>query len=224
MTNKQEKIVLRDRQKWAFARIPRCRIIADVGSSHGPLCKVLTAFASAVVAIDTNKEELDELRGARETLLTVQASAMDLPLRDGSVDTLLLLDVLEHTSDDRRTVLEIHRVLPPGGTLILTVPHKGLFGFMDPQNLSGRLKGTPATVHRHYSMADLEHLLADRFRVVEKAYGGLLVFPMAFAAGNFVRKHFRVDAGWLFDRLCDWDASVSWGRMSYNLFLVARKA
>jgi hypothetical protein len=45
-----------------------------------------------------------------------------LTLDDASVDVVLAMDVLEHVPDDRRALLELKRVLRPGGRLILHVP------------------------------------------------------------------------------------------------------
>lgn len=49
-------------------------------------------------------------------------SASRLPIRDTSVDTVLLLEVLEHLRDPREALCEIHRVLRPNGRLLLSVP------------------------------------------------------------------------------------------------------
>jgi SAM-dependent methyltransferase len=51
----------------------------------------------------------------------------NLPLRDGSVDTVHASHVLEHVDDDQASLLEWWRVVRPGGTLILMVPHADLY-------------------------------------------------------------------------------------------------
>ncbi|MDZ7760691.1 MAG: class I SAM-dependent methyltransferase [Desulfovermiculus sp.] len=54
--------------------------------------------------------------------LLAAADCLHIPLPDNSADHLLCSEVLEHLSDYHRTVLEIRRVLRPGGTLALSVP------------------------------------------------------------------------------------------------------
>lgn len=45
-----------------------------------------------------------------------------LPLRDQSVDTIFCCSVMEHTTEPWRILPEFHRVLSPGGHVILSVP------------------------------------------------------------------------------------------------------
>lgn len=52
----------------------------------------------------------------------VFADAARLPFREGSVDTVLMLEVLEHVRHPSEALAEAARVLRPGGSLLLTVP------------------------------------------------------------------------------------------------------
>lgn len=61
----------------------------------------------------------DMLYGARPDVF---ADASRLPLADASIDTVLLLEVLEHLRYPAQALAEITRVLRPGGRLLLTVP------------------------------------------------------------------------------------------------------
>lgn len=47
---------------------------------------------------------------------------MNLPFADNTLDALICNHVLEHVSDDRAAMAELHRVLQPGGWALLQVP------------------------------------------------------------------------------------------------------
>lgn len=67
---------------------------------------------------------LDPARGMLERarhrgLETVQGTADWLPLADGSVDAVLMVDALHHFPDHERCLAEAARVLAPGGVLVV---------------------------------------------------------------------------------------------------------
>ena len=68
-----------------------------------------------------------------------------LPIRGGTFDTVICLDLLEHVVERDRLLGEIRRVLRPGGALLLAVPNRatswkrrlaraGLFAYSDPDH------------------------------------------------------------------------------------------
>jgi len=52
----------------------------------------------------------------------VFADAAELPFLSNSIDTVLYFEVLEHVAEPRQTLVEIARVLKPGGLLIMSMP------------------------------------------------------------------------------------------------------
>jgi SAM-dependent methyltransferase len=52
----------------------------------------------------------------------VTGDLLDIPLEAGSVDGVLLTEVLEHCENPFRAVAELHRVMRPGGTMLVTSP------------------------------------------------------------------------------------------------------
>lgn len=52
----------------------------------------------------------------------VVASVYELPFVENEFDTVLCVSVLEHLEDPRKAIAEMHRVLKPGGKIIISVP------------------------------------------------------------------------------------------------------
>ena len=52
----------------------------------------------------------------------VYADGQKLPFKQGSIDSILLLDVIEHLPNPEQCINEIYRVLKPEGKLLLRVP------------------------------------------------------------------------------------------------------
>ncbi len=75
----------------------------------------------------------DAIRYCAEKGLTVrQGSLTEMPFEDCSLDFVLATDVIEHIDNDRRALQEIHRVLRPGGRVLITVPaFRSLWGYND---------------------------------------------------------------------------------------------
>ena len=127
------------------------------------------------------------------------------PYADDKFDAVVMTDVLEHVADERTVLNELFRILKPGGHLIVTVPHKGLFSFMDTENyiwtmqtkfprlyrLLFRMKHGRApqpkvgygSKHRHYRLSDLVALLdssdfRNHYEVDRVFYGGLFCYAL----------------------------------------------
>jgi len=100
----------------------------DCGCADGGYSRALVdAGADRVVGVDVLADRIaaaqaGDSRSGRVTFVTQTDDS--LPLEDGSVDGVLLNEVLEHVADERRTLAEIERVLRPGGRLILFSPNR----------------------------------------------------------------------------------------------------
>jgi ubiquinone/menaquinone biosynthesis C-methylase UbiE len=84
-----------------------------------------------LVAVDIQPKMIAHVRRRVEeagltNVETHVASAYDLPLGDGSVDRAFLITVLPEIPDQARALIELRRVLKPGGVLSITED------FMDP--------------------------------------------------------------------------------------------
>lgn len=92
-------------------------IVLDVGSADSWIAAHLDAEVH-YVSVDTPATG-KTLYGAKPVVF---ADGMKLPFRDASVDSAICLEVAEHVSDPQTLLLEISRVLKPGGQLFISAP------------------------------------------------------------------------------------------------------
>lgn len=81
---------------------------------------------------DVGRLEWAEREGVEARLSRVDIQ--QLPFADNTFDKVLMSEVLEHIADDRQAMREVFRVLKPGGTLALSVPHANYPFLWDPIN------------------------------------------------------------------------------------------
>lgn len=79
-------------------------------------------YTADVEAFDIEADRVAEAQAATPHALVAAAEA--LPYRDNLFDTILSHEVLEHVSDDRKSIQEMVRVLKPGGRVIIFVPNR----------------------------------------------------------------------------------------------------
>jgi len=109
---------------WASTAVGRPAVILDVGCGDG--------FATGVAAqrnpghrfagLDWSASSLAKAadRGIAVLRAGIDAS---LPVRSGSVDVVVMSEVIEHLVDTDSAIEETYRVLKPGGTLLLSTPN-----------------------------------------------------------------------------------------------------
>lgn len=72
-------------------------------------------------AVDLSKKRFKMINGGAFFMV---ANAEELPFRDSSFDIATAMGVLHHTPNIDKAIAEIHRVLKPGGRIILMLYHK----------------------------------------------------------------------------------------------------
>jgi len=196
--------------RWGRARrwLPADTLrILDVGCAFGyGTAAVAAAGPPGRIAIGVERDPDHLARGAElfPWVTIVEGDAADLPVPDGCADAILLLDVLEHLADPRRAVEEAHRVLRPDGILVLSVPHRGPLHRLDALNVYQALRRSrptwpalePATesaggTHRHYTVRQLDALLAPWFAIDRVARTGLGLPELVYLAGLLARVPLR---------------------------------
>lgn len=163
--------------------------VADIGCASGYGTAALTGTGHArrrVVGLEPDASQVRQAGRQFPWLPLLRGDAGALPIRDGAVDAVVLLDVLEHVADPSAVIAEVHRVLRPGGYLVISVPHASPLAILDPMNaysaLRRRWSSWPALealvdsatgVHRHFAASEVCALLGPGFTVNRMARTGL---------------------------------------------------
>lgn len=106
---------MRFRKAARLARVPAGAAVLDIGARDGGLRRFLPEGVK-YQGIDI----APEFAGADVLIRDV---SQGIPFPDGSYDFVFCIEVLEHVPNPFGTLGEIHRVLKPGGVLILSVPN-----------------------------------------------------------------------------------------------------
>ena len=96
--------------------------VADLGCGTGRLAGLLAPFAGMLIGVDRSPEMLALARTRLAELENVELRQGDLetlPIDDGTIDVAILSLVLHYVPDPGRALVEAHRILRPGGRLLV---------------------------------------------------------------------------------------------------------
>jgi SAM-dependent methyltransferase len=224
------------------------RSLLDVGCNSGELlieCRKELPHLE-LTGVDVNVAALDIARAALPDVDIRIASGDDLPFEDARFDCVTCIEVLEHIPADRRkaALAEMHRVLRPGGSLILRVPHAGAFAWMDSNNLrfrfprlyqlilgagrrdAGYAGGSSDVVwHHHFTVAELLQMAGAGWELEARRTGALFILPLTdllcwpfYRLGRTENRAFRA-----IQRLAAWDIGRDYGSLSFDILLRLRR-
>ncbi|WP_051683738.1 bifunctional 2-polyprenyl-6-hydroxyphenol methylase/3-demethylubiquinol 3-O-methyltransferase UbiG [Blastococcus sp. URHD0036] len=142
-----------------------------VGCGDGREAGVLARhFGAETIGVDI-EDDFVEADSAPARLQVMDAQHLDFA--DGSFDLVYSFHALEHISDPRQAVREIHRVLAPGGAFVIGTPNKSrLVGYIN--------SDAPVRDRIRWNVADLRARAAGRWSNEAGAHAG-------FTAGELMR-------------------------------------
>jgi SAM-dependent methyltransferase len=227
--------------------------LLDVGCNVGEALRWAHSMGfKHLYGIDINKAAVDTARtrlaDIDDNLHLIHGSADEIPLPGESVDLVLCLEVLEHVPEGLRSpaVAEIARVLRPKGRLILSVPHRGFFDFLDPENIRFRIPRIYALVsriiggagreqgyrdekhgvvwHHHFSLHEVKAILEPEFRISFVRGRGFILFPiLTWIQWPFYRRQLHQSPILkAIERIKSLDFTINWPlRCAYDILVVA---
>jgi SAM-dependent methyltransferase len=196
------------RRDWIVGTLRRCarerpgRAI-EIGFGAGIYLPALAEAFAHVVASDLDQAHLDHARSIAakyRNIELVRDDILDSRLPPHSFNLALCSEVIEHISGTERVLTGIHRLLEPGGTLLLSTPQR--WSLMELSAKVAFLPGIVQIVRRIYGEAvfDMEHtnlmtaretegqLIRAGFRIRERYKSGMYIPLVAEFAGERGRR------------------------------------
>ena len=96
--------------------------LLDAGGGTGRVAARLATLTGGVVVSDESARMLAQAR-RDHGLTTVRAHAERLPFCDGQFGRILVVDALHHFASAETAIVELARVLSPGGRLVIEEPN-----------------------------------------------------------------------------------------------------
>jgi ubiquinone/menaquinone biosynthesis C-methylase UbiE len=173
-------------------------LILDLGCAAGAEIQPLLNRGFRVVGVDYSTEMLKFARqryGTRDGVSLCRCDADSLPFTSASFDHVVCLGVFEYLSSYELCMNEIHRILRPGGLVIISVPTRYSLDRIShrifrltavpvwrglKRIMGRRSSGQP--LGRRWNLCDprqFQKMLRDHgFSPESRAYSGFLLFPL----------------------------------------------
>ena len=157
---------------FVVARVDDSSVVVDVGCGGGKMLATINEHRRGMTLLGCDIEESPHINGDIAFTALDRSTGL-LPYSDSSVDTALLVDVLEHVDHPETTLSEIARILRPDGRMLAFVPIEGepiswfrVFQAVLGKDLYLRTKGHINS----FTHDEVERMLAVSFVVDERNY------------------------------------------------------
>jgi 2-polyprenyl-3-methyl-5-hydroxy-6-metoxy-1,4-benzoquinol methylase len=208
----------------------RCGHLLDVGCGPNIRQYPYADLADRITAVDWN---LQEPQSSPSNVCGIRGNFLEIPLEPGSFDVVLLCDVFEHVQLEKEKEFceRIVSLIRPGGSLIVTLPHRGRFAWLDPYQVKPTVHrwfyrvGVYRKVHngscdvrkghKHYRREEIEEHF-NSLRTAEIVYWSYLYYPLSIWIESARRRFRSIPGDSLLRRKAVREAEHDYGRASYN--------
>jgi ubiquinone/menaquinone biosynthesis C-methylase UbiE len=139
--------------RYAIAlQLVRGKIVADIACGEGYGSNLMAGVAREVTGIDVSVETIEGAKEKykNENLRFIHADATNSTLPGESVDIVVSFETIEHLSEHEAMMLEIKRILKPGGILLMSSPDKKYY----------------TDIPNHINMFHIKELYFDEFKAL----------------------------------------------------------
>lgn len=155
-------------QRYRFA-VPHVhgRRVLDIACGEGyGTAALAVSGATQVIGVDVSPETCAHARSKYGVDARI-GSAEAIPLADASVDAVVSFETIEHLEQPEVFLNECHRVLAPGGCLIISTPNRPVYHQRSPSN---------AFHHQEMTLDEFQSALSQQFQNIT-FYGQCIALP-----------------------------------------------
>ena len=202
--NPTRKWLHQSRREWIIESLSKYLVtldsfVAEVGPGSGIYLPELARRSNNVIAIDVDQTHLERASKIALEYPHIRVVCNDITqstLSSNSLSLILCTEVLEHLPNSYLALSEMHRLLKPGGILILTTPQRWSTVEMVAKialappfiSITRRLYREPVEPLGHINLmtaAELKKQLHDAgFEILEERLSGLYLPGIAECTGN----------------------------------------
>jgi ubiquinone/menaquinone biosynthesis C-methylase UbiE len=134
--------------------------VCDIGCGvTGGLLRKTSNFINLGFGFD---KETKPYKNSKIELRKIDFENEKLPLKDNTIDIVIMLAVLEHLKKPENILVEVVRILKPGGLFILTTPSPKAKFILDLLASSKLIEKETISEHKkYYSLKELENLFLN---------------------------------------------------------------
>ncbi len=163
LSNRELEIEHKQRYQ-SILQLAQGKTVLDIASGEGYGTSILSSVALQAIGVDINPQLVEHATKnyGGENIRFLHGSATAIPLEANTIDLAVSFETLEHISEQaqRQFILEIKRVLKPGGVFIVSTPNK--------ENYTTR--------YNHYNEFHVHELSRDGFEELLRSRFGHVVF------------------------------------------------
>jgi len=172
---------------YAFKLLPnKISNMIDYGCYDGSFLSGLGKVSFNLFGVDRNAKQINsnKIRFPCISFSLIDGAKIDAP--DEYFDVVTCLEVLEHVPSESELAKELFRVMKPNSVLVISVPHCGIFEFLDTGNIKFDF---PLLVKFYYL-----YLKRDRITYEQRFLNNQDGMIGDFSLSNAMRhKHYRIE-------------------------------